>query len=435
MIPHNKKSFVLALVLLTSVALTGISHAQAQYKSAVIKKSAVTVTLTLEQAIAAALENSPMLAASSERAFASEASYSQARALPNPELSIEADNIYGDNNDDFENAELTYGISQLVELPTKRDNRIKIAEAEKFKARLSYDVKKLDLIQQVTIAYVDLVAVLQEINILEEEYHLASEVLESVSAKVEAGKEPLIQKNKAEIERTNGNIALERARRNLNAKKQALSALIGAGVTDFTVTIDNPPIHTEPEPLENYTSRLLQTPDIKSLDTDVLKAQSGLSFEKSAALPDPTFNLGVRQFRADDSQAFVVGVSLPIPVFNINRAGVERATHDLSAAQSDHRSSQIALETALVEIYGNFSSAYNETTALENTVLPGAEEAFHFAREGYKAGKFGYLDVLDAQRTLFATRKQLNQSVLDYRRQRAALERITAAHIKTKKNR
>jgi cobalt-zinc-cadmium efflux system outer membrane protein len=82
----------------------------------------------------------------------------------------------------------------------------------------------------------------------------------------------------------------------------------------------------------------------------------------------------------------------------------------------------------LAELYGNYSNAYGEAVALKTSVLPGAEEAFRFARDGYDAGKFNYLEVLDAQRTLFEARKQLNEVSLDYHRQRATLERIAAVH-------
>lgn len=422
----------LVLVLLASTVLQA-APVMAQDKPVAIENPSTKATLTLEQAIAVALEKSPVLAASSSRASASAAARSQAGALPNPELSLEAENIYGDY-DGFENAEVTYGISQLVELPGKRGNRMKIADAEKEKSHFARDAAQLDLIYGVTVAYADLAAVQQDVHILGEEHNLASEVLESVAAKVEAGREPPIQKNKAEIERTASQIALERARRTLNAKKQALSALMGGGLGDFVVTIGSLPIPTDPEPLETYLTRLPHTPDVKRLEAEVVKAKSSLSLEKANAIPDPTFDIGVRDFREDDSHALVAGVSIPIPVFNMNRAGIQRATHDLNAVQSDHQGAQLSLEASLTEIYGNFSSAYSETVALKNAVLPGAEEAFQFAREGYEAGKFGYLDVLDAQRTLFDARKQFNQSILDYHRQRAAIERMTALHLKPQEN-
>ncbi|MBK7361489.1 MAG: TolC family protein [Micavibrio sp.] len=388
--------------------------------------------LALGQAIAWALEKSPVLAASGSRADAASANRSQAGALPNPELSIEAENIFGD--DEFEgldSAEITYGVEQLVELPGKRGSRVNIAESETARSYFERDAAQLDLIRDITIAYAELVAAQQELSILEEERGLAAEVRDSVAAKVEAGKEPPIQKNKAQIELSSSEIALDRARRMAIAKKQTLAALMGSDTADFAVQPGSLPAVTEPEPLETYQAHVAQTPDVQTLEAGVTQAQAALSLEKANVLPDPTVSLGVKQFREDDSQAFVAGVSLPIPVFNINRAGIERAGHELNAAKLDQRSGQLSLQTTLIETYGNFTSAYREASALQTAVLPGAEEAFQFARGGYDAGKFGYLEVLDAQRTLFDARRQFNEAVLDYHQQRAALERLSALHANT----
>jgi cobalt-zinc-cadmium efflux system outer membrane protein len=384
------KSFILA-GLLAAVSLPPALPAFAQEQAITppsIEKPATPAALVLDQAIAWALEKSPVLGASSSRADAATASRSQAGALPNPELSVEAENIYGDGPyDGLDGAEITYGVSQLVELPGKRGNRVRVADAEKTKIHYARDAARLDLIRDVTTAYAELAAAQQEVSILEEERNLATEVRDSVAAKVQAGKEPPIQKNKAEIELSASNIALERARRNFTAKKQVLSSLMGGDTGDFTVTMNSLPPLGAPEPLETYRTRLPQTPDIQSLDADVNQAKAGLSLEKANAMPDPTFNFGVRDFREDDSQAFVAGVSIPFPVFNLNRAGVERAGHDLNAAMLDQRGAQLSIDTQLTEIYGDFTSAYGEASALKESVLPGAEEAFSFARQGYEAGK------------------------------------------------
>ncbi|MGB4107821.1 MAG: TolC family protein [Alphaproteobacteria bacterium] len=385
--------------------------------------------LALDQAIAWALEKSPVLAASASRAEAAASGQLQAGALPNPEFSIEAENIYGDDNfEGMDSAEITYGVEQLVELPGKRGSRVGIAESEKARAHYQRDAAQLDLIRDVTTAYAELVAAQQELSILEEERTLAAAVRDSVAAKVEAGKEPPIQKNKAEIELSSSEIALDRARRMVVAKKQGLAVLLGGDAREFIVRPDGLPAMSEPEPLESYQDRLTQTPDVKSLEADVAQAQSALSLEKANAFPDPTLGFGMKQFREDDTQAFVAGVSLPIPVFNLNRGGIARAGHELNAVKLDQRGGQLSLETSLVETYGDYVSAYREANALKASVLPGAEEAFAFARGGYDAGKFGYLEVLDAQRTLFDARRQYNESVLDYHRQRAAIERVTALH-------
>lgn len=386
-------------------------------------------TLSLEQALATALTQSPVLGASTARAHAATASRAQASNLPNPALSIEADNIYGDY-DALEDAEITYGVSQLIELPGKRGNRIKAAAADAYKSQLTSVATRQDLIRDTTIAYAEMAAAQQEVTLLAEEYALAREIRDSVAAKVEAGKVPPIQKNKAEIALSTSDIAYERAQRQLYARKQNLFALIGGNMADFAVTPESLPALTTPDALAQYRARLKETPDAKSLDADIREAQALLALEKAQSLPDPTLNLGVKDMRDDNRQAFVAGVSFPLPVFNLNRAGVERAGHTLNAVKLDQHSALLAQDTALTEAYSALSNAYNETRILKDEVLPGAEESFHFARTGYDAGKFDYLEVLDAQRTLFDARRQFNTSVLDYHRARAALERLTATYNK-----
>ncbi len=397
--------------------------------ASIVQPISKTAELTLNQAIKMALEKSPTLGASSARVSAASANRAAASALPNPSLSVEAENIYGDGvYDGLDNAEVTYGVSQLIEMPGKRSGRSRIADAEKDSAHFASDGVMLDLIRDVTIVFAEVAAAQQEVSILEEEQNLATEVRDSVVAKVQAGKEPPIQKNKAEIELSSSKIALDRAYRNLAAKKQALVSLMGGDVGDLAVSIDSLPEPKQPEPVEIYRERLSKTPDIMSLRASIDRAKAGLSFERANAVPDPTINVGIRDFRENNSQAFVVGLSIPIPVFNMNRAGVERASHDLTAVSLDEQSVRLSLESALTELYGNYANAYSEAIALKTSVLPGAEEAFRFAREGYEAGKFNYLEVLDAQRTLFEARKQLNGISLDYYRQHAALERTAATH-------
>lgn len=387
--------------------------------------------LTLDQAIAYALDNSPALAAQNNYADAAKAKRSQAGAFANPELEVEVENIYGDADGTGE-AEITYGISQLVELPGKRGNRIRMASAESIKADLARDAARIDLIRDVTIAYAEVVAGQKEVAILEEERNLADQVRDTVAAKVQAGKEPPIQKNKAGIELSASEIALDRASRSLNAKRQALAALMGGGAGNLILLPDSLPPLTQPEDYEVFKSRLSQTPEMQSLEASVTQAQSALSLEKANALPDPTLGLGVKESRADDTESFVASLSFPIPVFNLNRAGIARAGHELNASKMEQQSSTLSLETALAETYGNYVSAYSEAMALKATVLPGAEEAFAFARGGYDAGKFGYLEVLDAQRTLFGARRQYNEAILDYYTQRTAIERLTALHAQNK---
>lgn len=399
---------------------------------AILPFSAYAETLTLEQAVNGAIEKSPALAASGSRAAAANASYSGAGAFANPDVSIEAENIFGDGPyKGTDAAEITYGVSQLIELPGKRSSRIEGADAERKLAGLNRDAARLDLIRDVSIAYAEAVAAEQNLVIATAEQKLASDVSSSVTAKVEAGKVPPIQQRKAEIELSSSEMGLDKASRQVSVRKAALANLMGAGNATFELDeLSMPPIK-QPEPLTVYQAMLSNSPDIKSFDKSIDYAQSQLSLEKARLVPDPTFNVGVRDYREDGQQALVAGLSFPLPVFNANRAQINRAGHEMSAAKADRQGAALSAEKQLIDAYDDFVSGYRTAIALDATVLPGAEEAFSIAREGYDAGKFEYLEVLDAQRTLFAARKERNDAILDYHRQRALIERLTATHFRS----
>jgi cobalt-zinc-cadmium efflux system outer membrane protein len=75
--------------------------------------------------------------------------------------------------------------------------------------------------------------------------------------------------------------------------------------------------------------------------------------------------------------------------------------------------------------------AYVQAATLKDTVLPEAEQAFSLSRQGYESGKFAYLEVLDAQRTLAEARLQFIEALQEYHTQRANVERLTATQLHT----
>jgi cobalt-zinc-cadmium efflux system outer membrane protein len=61
---------------------------------------------------------------------------------------------------------------------------------------------------------------------------------------------------------------------------------------------------------------------------------------------------------------------------------------------------------------------------LREEILPGAQSAYEAAGKGFEAGKFSFLDVLDAQRTLFQAKTQYVRALGDSHRAAADIERI-----------
>jgi cobalt-zinc-cadmium efflux system outer membrane protein len=68
-------------------------------------------------------------------------------------------------------------------------------------------------------------------------------------------------------------------------------------------------------------------------------------------------------------------------------------------------------------------AAAAEARTLQGEVLPGAQSVFDATTKGYELGKFGFLDVLDAQRTLLLSRTQYLRALAQAQLAAADIER------------
>jgi cobalt-zinc-cadmium efflux system outer membrane protein len=78
---------------------------------------------------------------------------------------------------------------------------------------------------------------------------------------------------------------------------------------------------------------------------------------------------------------------------------------------------------ALSEAYQRAQLAQQEIASFTADILPVAQTTYDAAVTGFEAGKFSFLDVLDAQRTLFQTRAQYLRALSDRYRSVADLGR------------
>jgi cobalt-zinc-cadmium efflux system outer membrane protein len=79
--------------------------------------------------------------------------------------------------------------------------------------------------------------------------------------------------------------------------------------------------------------------------------------------------------------------------------------------------------------YNNLLSAYNNSQQLKNSIIPEAENAYEITRQGYIQGRFAFIDLLDAQRTLFETQTQFLLELSDYYNSLIEIENITGKNL------
>lgn len=382
--------------------------------------------ITLEDAVKKAIEASPRLKSVSAGLEAAKGAEDQAGYWPNPEIGFEAENIAGGGSySGTDSAEYTYGLNQKVEIGGKRSARKGAATAAREAAATELLAERMNLERDVHIAYLDVLAEAEALKLAIDQEKLAKGVLATVSDRVDAAAEPEIQRSKAEVAYATSVIAREQEERQLRIAKEKLARLWGA--SSFDVSLDHGHFYelTAPAPIESYREKLTKIPDMQRLAYLKDEKASLVELERAQAIPDPNFSLGVRDFRDSGDQAFVFGVSLPIPVLNQNQGNIAKARAELTQVESDARQAELMLEQQLIENWQHWNTAYSEAERLQNKLLPAAEKSFSLARSGYEKGKFPYLEVLDAQRTLFEAWAQYHNSLKRYHAARAYVERLT----------
>lgn len=390
-------------------------------------------TVTLDGAIREALANSPRLRAAQASEAASRGERRQAGALPNPEVSYSKENVRaGSAYKAISPAQNVYGVSQLVEVGGKVSAREHVADTGVQIAGLESQAAALDLVRDITIAYAEAVAAEESVSLAVEQKSLAEDVLKSVGVRVDAAASPLIQKSRAEVERSAAAVALDAAKRDRAVARSALAALMARDQASFKLdrkaffTLAKRDPQAGPEKLKG-------NPDVLKLNTALERSKAVFDLERANGVPDPRLVAGLVEIPSAKDRALVVGVSLPIPVFNANRGNIDRARGELSRTEQLGRDAALSLGADLTRAQQQMDSAYVQAQALKTQILPSAQEGFKLAREGYEQGRFPYLEVLDAQRSLFGAKQQQIAALKAYHTARAVLERLTARHAESLK--
>jgi cobalt-zinc-cadmium efflux system outer membrane protein len=378
---------------------------------------------------------SPRLASSRAAVEAAAGSERQAGIWDNPELAVEAENIAGSGPyRATDEGEFTYALSQKVELGGKRSARKGAAGAERRAADSALAGEKLTLIRDVTVAYVNVLAAQENLRVAQTQRKLSKEILDNVTRRVKAARDPLLQQSQAEVAHATATLAEEQSARDLQLTQTQLGNLLGGVPVSQTLDGSLFKQNAAPKALSDYQAKLEDSPALgRFAHLREAKAMT-LKLANRKWVPDPALTLGVREFRASKDQALVAGVSIPLPVFDRGQGEIERASAELSQVESDRRAALLDLQQELTKAWQEWQSAYAEADALKATILPNAEKSLDLSRQGYERGRFAYLEILNAQRTLADARNQYTRALQRQHTAKAEVERLTADALNRKEN-
>jgi cobalt-zinc-cadmium efflux system outer membrane protein len=320
-------------------------------------------------------------------------------------LTISLENVAGNGaHQDTEAAELTVELSQSIELGGKRRLRREAADLGRQMAA-NEQLRTLADVQAITRQrYVAVLAAQERMALAREQAKLAEKSLNTAEERIKAGKAPLIDRLRLQGEASMARLTLAQVERSLVTAGQALATSWGEVQPDFDQVAGDLAILPAVPALSDVEATLEQAPDAVNRRITLELHGNELAQARAKRIPDPSLTVGWRQFEESDDNALVFGLSVPLPLFNQGQDEVAAASRRVNSAMARELSARTRAQATLRTAWQALADARAEAEVLSSQVVPAATEGFAAAELGYQAGKFGLIEILDAQRALFEAR-------------------------------
>ncbi|MEH6435078.1 TolC family protein [Massilia sp. DD77] len=410
------KKAILSLAMAGMACVPPLAQAQLGATAPAESKHNATVSLTVDAAVERALRVHPEIRAALNEVAAQAGAVKQAGTLPNPELELLREGF------DEPDRTSTVQLNIPLELGGKRSARIRAAEREQHVASLDVSAVRARVRGETIAAYYEVLAAMERSRLAGEIASIAAKATDVAGKRVLAGKVSPVEETRARVAQASVRIEAVQARRELVRAKGKLAAMLGADPRN--IEIANPGAVALPRlaALHELLAQLERAPGVARARALVEQRQASVDVERSRRMPDVTVAVGTK--REDGRRQTVVGLSVPLPLFNRNQGSLLESLRRTDKARDELDAESLRLRTELVDAYARLSAALEEVAVIATDVLPGAESTYQAASRGFELGKFSFLEVLDAQRTLFQSKNQYLLAVAESYRASADIDRL-----------
>lgn len=389
-------------------------------------------TLSLREAIDLAAARNPQLAAFRSQGDALREQAALQALAPSPIVELQLENFAGTGELSGTKAlESTLQLSKVIELGGKAQARRQVGDFEIARLDAEQGGRKVDALAEVASRFVHVLADQERLQATQRAVVLAEAASKAVKARVEAGAASPVQASRAEIAVARARIEAEHAEHELRSSRVALSTQWGETDLQFEKVAGNLFALTEPEPFEGYVRSLHNSPGLLAFASEQRLIEARARLVQAQSRPSINVNVGVRRLEAFDDSALVAGISVPLGTAKRARSEarvVEAERISLVLREQSHR---LELHSTLFGVYQELLHARTEAQALRDEIGPQAQQMLETTQAGYRAGRFSFLELADAQRQLLDIDLDAISAAEQFHIQLIDLERITGQPVGT----
>ena len=377
--------------------------------------------LSFDYALRLAEENNADLRAAGSEVAASEAALAQLGKMSNPELAYSIEDFKS------ETRTTTLQVSQVFELGGKRSARIGAGERTRDVAIADRTIKLAEVRSSVSTAFFDVLIGQERMALAEAALGLAQRATDIAGKRVASGKVSPVEDTKARLAQANVRLELAQAKSDLIAAHIRLCGTWNADAQCFGIARGNPADVPDTILFEDLATIVKRSPAVQRAAVELDRRIALANVEQTRQSGNVTVSIGVKRAEEIGRNQALVGLSVPLPLFDRNQGTLLEALRRTDKARDELVATESRLRMDLQQAQQQLITAHEAIVVLREDILPGAQSAYDAALKGFEFGKFTFLEALDAQRTLLQAKTQYLAILATLHRTRADLDRLIAA--------
>ncbi|MBK6901049.1 MAG: TolC family protein [bacterium] len=305
----------------------------------------------------------------------------------------------------------------------QRPPRVTAAKAGLDAAAAEREAIRRDALLELRTQFWRLVHDQAQVAVAEELDLQMADLAAAVDRRVEAGEARPLERTRVGIERELVAVELQAARISLDSRRAQLALWLGAPAGAWIVAVADlnalPRRHRAPGRGAPATDH----PELAAGEARVRVLAADLSAEKRQRLP--AFSLMAFTTKEQERRAHGAGIAVDLPLWNWNSGGIAVARAQLAAGRSREEARRRSFVAEIVEAVAACRTSIATASRYAAAIEPLAVDAAAVTEKTYLLGEASLLEVIDARRTLLASRRQLldalAQAQIDHCRLRALI--------------
>jgi cobalt-zinc-cadmium efflux system outer membrane protein len=365
--------------------------------------------MTLDQALARARQRAPRVLAAQDQVREAQGRLTGASVLlqENPVVETMAGPRYSAGGD---TTDYDVSIAQPLELGGRRAARIAGAQADVERETATSHNAVRQLLGDVSVAFTQGLAAQERVRIAEASSHIASELLQSMQRRFDAGDVPILNVNLAKTSAARVRAELRSAQAALVSAKGELRILLDM-TADEPFTIVGDLKDRRRYQLDSLLARGGDRPELQALAAEIREAQAQAKL--GAGFRWPTVAPAVSFKRDQGDRVVQGGISFTLPLFNRGQELQAVGAARTSRLQRELDASRRAVTTEIHTAYEVYATQVTAVEELERDALPGLEENETLARRSFEEGEIGLPELLLIRREAFETKTVYVERLLD----------------------